>query len=593
MQQGEPSSDVFASEYDVVVVGSGAGGMVAAMRAADKGLRAIVVEKELRYGGTSATSGGFVWIPNHGRGDVEDSREAALTYLAHACPENARQDRIEAFVDGGPEMVRYLDQGGIALDPVPLPDYFSEVPGASAGRMLSAHDMDGGELGDAFYKQREQPFVFKLFNRYALNLTQSFALTTRPRGWQFVVLRLLFKYWSDISLRRRTKRDRRLTLGGALAGRLRKALMERNVPVVLGASLEELVSENGRIVAARVRRNGRSYDIAAKGGVVLAAGGFEQNQEMRDRYLPVPTEVRWSQTPRGGNMGGAITAGRAVGAATEWMGCFWWAPSMQLPSTEVANTDVSHQMWFDNKHPNSVCVNRLGRRFVNESCSYDRFGLAMIEDQKATGANVPCWMVFDATFRKKYSAGGLMPNAIMPDRKIPQEWWDSYIYRADSIEELAGKIEVDASALADTVKRMNHYAAAGVDEQFGRGEALFDRAFGDQSVKPNPCLGPIDKPPFYAIRVDLGDLGSKGGLKADVNARVLNKEDQPIEGLYAIGNCSGSPFADAYPGGGSTLGPAMVFGFLAADDIAARAREHGLGCGACRCEALTGPQHKP
>jgi 3-oxosteroid 1-dehydrogenase len=312
-------------------------------------------------------------------------------------------------------------------------------------------------------------------------------------------------------------------------------------------------------------------EIEARHGVILAAGGFEQNQEMRDRYLPVKTDARWSQSPKGANMGEATVAGEAIGAATESMDCCWWAPSMQLPSREVANTDVTHQMWLDHKHPHSLCVNRLGLRFVNEGGAYDRFGLAMIEDQKRTGANLPCWMIFDANYRKLYTAGGILPSTVVPDRKIPRDWWDQYLYRAGSIEELAGKIGIDPATLSATVARMNEFARTGVDLDFARGQSSYDKFFGDPRHGPNPCLGPVDKAPFYAIRVDLGDLGGKGGLKADASGRVLDVQDRPIEGLYAIGNNSGAPWGNAYPGGGSTLGPATVFGFIAASHIARRA----------------------
>ncbi len=558
--------------FDVVVVGSGAGGMVAAVRAADLGLSAIVIEKEHRYGGTSATSGGFVWIPNHGRpGNEGDTREAALTYLSRVCQGDFRQDRVEACVDRGPEMVRYLDGIGIALDVIPFPDYFRDEPGATDSRMIGARELDAKELGEAFFTMRETFGAFKLFNRYTLDLMQSFAFAQRPRGWQWVAARMFARYWLDLGWRRLTWRDRRLTLGAALVGRLRKAMLERDIPLWLDTRLTSLSERDGKVTGVSVTRHGVPMEIEARHGVILAAGGFEQNQEMRDRYLPVKTDARWSQSPKGANMGEATVAGEAIGAATESMDCCWWAPSMQLPSREVANTDVTHQMWLDHKHPHSLCVNRLGLRFVNEGGAYDRFGLAMIEDQKRTGANLPCWMIFDANYRKLYTAGGILPSTVVPDRKIPRDWWDQYLYRAGSIEELAGKIGIDPATLSATVARMNEFARTGVDLDFARGQSSYDKFFGDPRHGPNPCLGPVDKAPFYAIRVDLGDLGGKGGLKADASGRVLDVQDRPIEGLYAIGNNSGAPWGNAYPGGGSTLGPATVFGFIAASHIARRA----------------------
>ena len=225
-------------------------------------------------------------------------------------------------------------------------------------------------------------------------------------------------------------------------------------------------------------------------------------------------------------------------------------------------------MFFDHRHPHSLVVNGRGERFVNESCSYDDFGKAMIADQQKTGANLPCWMVFDATYRGKYGCGGIMPGSVMPDSKIPQSWWQGYFFRAATLAELADKIGVPAGALASSVADINRFAAAGKDDSFARGDSAYDRFFGDQSVQPNPSMGPVDKPPFYAIRIELGDLGTKGGIRADANAQVVDTRGRPIGGLYAVGNCAASPFANCYPGSGGTIGPAMTFAMIAADHLA-------------------------
>ncbi len=268
------------------------------------------------------------------------------------------------------------------------------------------------------------------------------------------------------------------------------------------------------------------------------------------------------------------------------MDCNWWAPSTQMPSREDPNVELTYQMLFDYLHPFSLCVNRLGKRFTNESCTYDCFGMAMIADQKATGANTPCWMIFDAGYRKRYSAGAIMPTAAMSDDDVPRHWWDSYLYRANSIAELAQKIDLDPQVLCDTVEKTNGYAQTGIDPEFGRGNNDFDRAFGgDPAVGPNPCLAAIETAPFYAIRIDLGDLGSKGGLKADPRARVMTPEGGVIEGLYVVGNSAGAPFGDCYPGAGGTLGPATVFAFIAANDIGARAGRDSNHSGAA-CEPV-------
>jgi 3-oxosteroid 1-dehydrogenase len=564
-------------EFDVVVVGSGAGGLLSAVRAADLGLKVVVIEKARRYGGTTATSGGGIWIPCHGVDGAEDSREDAETYLAAVCKGEYRQDRVDAYLDHGPGMVRYLEEIGVKMEVIPIPDYFVPLPGSKYNRCLMPADVDGNDLGDDIHALREPPFAFKLLNRYSLNLAQAAALSNRPRGWQWAAAKIFAKYWLDRPWRRKTHRDRRLTMGNALIGGLRRALTARGVPVMLDTALDRLTVENGRVTGIEARRNGAPITLRARHGVILAAGGFEQNQAMRERYLPVPSDARWSLTPRGGNTGDALRAGQAIGAATELMACNWWAPSTLMPSREDPNVELTHQMFFDHRHPFSLCVNRLAKRFVNENTSYDCFGMAMIEDQKATGANTPCWMIFDASYRKRYSAGAIMPSAAMSDAAVPKNWWDSYLFRADSIAALAAKIGLDPEVLSATVARMNSYARAGDDPEFGRGSGPYDQAFGDPAVTPNPCMAPVETAPFYAIRIDLGDLGSKGGLKADPHARVMAEDGSTIEGLYAVGNSAGAPFGDCYPGAGGTIGPATVFAYIAANDIAQRARLNAGG----------------
>jgi 3-oxosteroid 1-dehydrogenase len=553
--------------YDIVVAGSGGAGLLAALRAADLGLRAIVVEKSHRYGGTSAASGGGLWIPNHGLAGTIDDEAKALTYL-DAVTQGADPKRLRAYVENGRRMVSYLASVGIRFDVIPdLPDYFSNAPGACAGRALFPAETDGGMLGDDYLAMRELPSAFKMFNRYSLDLGQSFALSQRRSGWQWVAAKILLKYWLDIRWRMKTRRDRRATMGASLIAGLRRELNRRGVPVLLNTGLERLDVAGGRVVGVGLSCS-RPMAYVRANAVVLAAGGFEQSQAMRDRCMAVPTDAKWSLTPAGANVGDAIRAGEAIGAATEFMECAWWAPSMQLPARDVPNVDITHPMFFDHRHPHSVCVNRLGSRFVNESCSYDRFGIAMIDDHRRTGANVPCWMIFDATYRAKYACGGIMPSSVMADRKIPPDWWDNYVYRADSIAGLAKKLGLEDGLLARVISDMNRYAATGVDLEFGRGTEVYDRYFGDARVTPNPCLGPIDAPPYYAIRIDLGDLGTKGGLKADEHARVLDRQGDPIPGLYAAGNSSASVFGDCYPGSGGTLGPALTFAFIAANNIA-------------------------
>jgi len=557
--------------YDVVVVGSGSAGAMAALRAADLGLSVLVVEKAHKFGGTSATSGGVMWIPNHQLEANDDTRAEVETYLDALIDVPIQKDRLAAFLDKAPEMAKFLKDMGVPLFVAAWPDYFHSLPGGRADRSLVCDTFDGRELGDRYPLMREQYNRFKVLGRYAIDLPQFFAISTQSPGWIKVFLKMAWTYWSDLSTRFIGKRDRRFTQGGALMGHVFKRLFDRGVEIRLETKLDELILEGGEVKGVKVSNFGRGYAIEARHGVVLAAGGFEWNQELRDRFLPVPGLTRHSSTPEDANRGEALLAGMQIGAATEHTGDAWWMPTMHLPMPRASNFEEIHQAAFDVGRPHSVCVNRLGVRFVDEACGYDEFGCAMVADHLATGANNPCWLVFDAKFRKKWTAGGFLPSIIMPDCSIPVDWWDHYIFKADSIEALAAKIHVPAQTLRQTVNRMNQYAQSGVDEEFGRGGNDYDRMFGDVNISPNPCLGSIDKAPYYAVPINAGDLGTKGGLKADAAARVVDGKDQPIPGLYAAGNNSGTPFGNRYPGAGGTIGPAMTFGYVAAEDIARRA----------------------
>lgn len=570
--------------FDVIVVGSGAAGMVAALRARDLGLEVLVVEKAHKYGGTSATSGGVAWIPNHGLAGSTDTREEALTYLDGVIKQPVNRRKLEAFVDTGADLLRYMGGLGIDFISMPWPDYFAELPGSRTDRSLVLPMWDGRKLKDKFPLVREQFPRFKLFNRYAMNLEETFTIAARAKGWKRALARVIGRYWLDWSTRKITRRDRWFTSGTALIGPMLEQLDAMGVEIRLETRLDELIVEGDRVTGVRVSRFGTSDDIAARHGVVICAGGFEWNQQLRDRFYPVKTSIWWSSTPQGANAGEALIAAESAGAATEHTGEGWWAPTMIMPSASASNFEEVHQAIFDVGRPYSVCVNRNGDRFVNESCSYDRFGAAMVEDQKRSGANLPCWLIFDGVFRDKFTAGGFLPSAVMPDRSIPVDWWGHYIFRSDSVAGLARQLRLDPQKLERVVARMNEAARTGEDPEFGRGSTIYDKTFGDPTCRPNPALGALTRAPYYAIPVYLGDLGTKGGLKTDHLARVLDAQDQPIQGLYAAGNASGSPFGLNYPGAGGTIGPAMVFGFIAANDIAARARPNREPSGSAAAE---------
>lgn len=556
--------------FDVVVVGSGSGALVAALCARDHGLNVVVLEKEHQYGGTSAISAGFMWIPNHGLVEDGDSREKAMTYL-HAISPGAREERITAFVDNGPAMLRFLIGKGLKLAPFPgYPDYFPDAPGGHVGRGVLPMAMDGKTLGKHFHALREQTIKFKLFQRYSVEVWEGGKIGMRMPGWYWIFARLVWNYWTDIAWRIKTRRDRRLTLGNALMGALRKALDDAGVEVRLNHGLVELIRQGDRVTGVVVDHHGTRRRIMARRAVVVGSGGFEQNQQMREKYFEFPGNTRISASPPGGNTGAVTEAAMRVGAATELMDQAWWNPTLVMPIPGVPNVEIADPVTYDFSRPHSLCVNRNAVRFVNEGGPYDEFGQAMIADARRTGANIPCWIVFDAQYRAKFACGMLWPTIVMPDWKVPESWWDNYFYRADTIEGLAAKIDVDPAILSATVERMNDFAKTGVDPEFGRGGNAYDLFSGDPDLKPNPSLGSIHKAPFYAARIELGDIGTKGGLKADEFGRVLDTEDVPIAGLYAVGNASGSAVGNRYPGAGGTIGPATVFGFIAANDIASR-----------------------
>jgi 3-oxosteroid 1-dehydrogenase len=548
--------------FDVVVVGSGAGGMLAACRAADNGLSVIVLEKSEVYGGTSAVSGGGIWIPcNHHIAELgaTDTREAARTYI-EACTQGVTAaGKVDAYLDIAPQMLRYLEANTpVRYESLPkYADYFQHLPGSMPGyRALDPLPVDGASLGEEFARLRLPSPGTLIGGRVAVTSKEAHMLLSKAPGYVSLALRQFGRYWFDWRARSRSRRDRRLTLGNALAGGLRRALLDRDVPLWLDAPMRDRVS------GVLVEHAGESVRVLAGRGVILAAGGFERNQAMRERYLSRPTQAQWSATPPN-NIGDGIAAGMRCGAAIALMEHVWGAPTVHVEQEEKQRA-----LFVERNLPGCVVVNGLGRRFVNEAAPYSEFVPAMYRDHAQTGASVPAWMVFDAQFRKKYPCGPIMPGSMMPDARIPAAF-RSLLQRADSLEALAAEIGVDAEGLCDTVANMNRYAASGIDEEFGKGNNAFDTYYGDPHVKPNPCLAPIEQGPFYAVRIDAGDIGTKGGLVTDEFARVLRDDSTPIPGLYAIGNTSASMMGASYPGAGSTLGPAMTFGFIAANHLAA------------------------
>ncbi|MFP3863477.1 FAD-dependent oxidoreductase [Pseudomonas capeferrum] len=559
-----------ASHYDVIVVGSGAGAMTSALFAADQGLSVLVVEKSDKFGGTSAISGGGIWIPNNhyfaAKGG-RDSVDLALRYLKAATGEHGDEKRLRAYLEHAPQMIHALEQSSHVRYAVAekYPDYYPQLPGAlQGGRTLDPQLFDTSLLGDELENLRKPSPSTLLMGRVAWTARHAHKVMSRSFGWRLLIVGLMLRYKLDFKWRRKGRRDRRAALGSALVASLRRSLMDRQVPLWLNTDFEALLTENGRVSGVQVRRDGQALDLHARHAVIFGSGGFEQNQALREQYLPQPTQRDWSATPPGNNTGAALQAGQALGAATALMDWAWWAPTIAVPGE-----DKPRGVFAERAFPGAIVVNGRGLRFVNEAAPYLEFVDAMYRDNQGGGKSIPAWVIFDGHFRFNYAMGPLMPAQVMPDSRLRKEWLNSLYFKADSLAALAGQIGVDAAGLQQTVARMNAYAQSGVDLEFGRGGNVFDRYYGDSNVKPNPCLAPLSKGPYYAMRLDAGDIGTKGGLLTNEHAQVVCQDGVAIPGLYAIGNCSASVMGTSYPGAGGTLGPAMTFGYIAARHIAA------------------------
>ncbi len=550
---------------DLLIVGSGAGAMTAALTAHERGGKALLIEKSDRYGGNSAMSGGGLWVPNNHlmeAAGVKDSPEEAWTYLKATTAGVVPEERLRAYLEHAPQLVKWLmDRTHVQFVALPeYADYYQNLPGSKpGGRSIEPRNFNAAALGDEFLAMREQNPQMLIMNRIFMNIFEARTLLTRAPGWIKLTMKLMGNYWFDIPWRFKSKRDRNLAMGNALVGMLRRSLLDRNIPVRLNTAARELVIEDGRVVGVAAEQAGRAIRIRAGKGVVLAAGGFEGSQSMREKYLPGPTNAEWTCGNKY-NTGDAINLGLSVGAALDLMNDAWWGPTTVVPGEPHARMLV-----IEKSLPGSILVSKRGNRFVNEAAPYIDVVNAMYRTHTPATPCVPAYMIFDATYRKKYPCGPILQASQQPDWMLPKAL-RSYLKKADTLEGLAARLAIDAASLQATVKTFNEYARTGTDMDFHRGETIFDRYYGDEKVKPNACLAPIEIPPFYGLEAYPGELGTKGGLKTDARARVLTEAGQPIPGLYAIGNCSAAVMGHSYPGAGATIGPAMTFGYIAARD---------------------------
>ncbi len=551
---------------DLLVVGSGAGAMTAAIVAHDRGAKTLLIEKTNQYGGSSAMSGGSLWIPNNHLmldAEVNDTRTDALTYLEAATAGRVPRARLQAYVDTAPEMLRYLtEKTHLRCSALPhYCDYYPTLPGSKPGaRSIEADTFDGRALGEEVLRLREPAVQELILGRVSMTAAEARILLVRSPGWIRLMLRLMLRYALDIPWRFRSRRDRALTMGNALVGRLRYSLMERGIPLWLETPARELVLEGGRVVGVVAEKEGRRIRLQATRGVVLAAGGFEGSQALREKYLPNPTRAEWSAAnPH--NTGDALLMGLAVGAATDFLDDAWWGPTTCVPGEDRARMLV-----IEKGLPGSILVNQAGQRFVNEAAPYVDVVRAMYAKNAPGAGSVPAYLVFDGRFRRSYPFGPFLQSSQQPDLAIGAYIKNGYLRKADTLRGLATQLGVDPDGLEATVRKMSEYARTGADLDFHRGENLFDRYYGDKNVRPNPCLAPLETPPFYGIEAYAGDLGTKGGLRADERGRVLKESGEAIPGLYAVGNCSAALMGPTYAGAGATLGPAMTFGYIAARD---------------------------
>jgi 3-oxosteroid 1-dehydrogenase len=553
---------------DFLVIGSGGGGMLAAIRAHDLGLSTLVVEASDKYGGSTGMSGGALWVPDNlhmPAAGIHDSPEEALRYLRQVTAERTDDTRLRAYIEQSAEMVRYLEaHTEVKLSPcASYCDYYPEYAGAKPGaRTIEPRPYSARKLGRHADQLRRSGQGLVL-GRMGLTAVEAHRLVQFSLLSYLLMFWILLRYWLDLGARRKGRADNRLTLGTALAGRLRRSLLDRDVPLSLSTRAQELIVEAGRVVGAVVHKDGKPQRIQARVGVLLAAGGFERNLEMRQRYQQHPITASWTAgNPH--NIGDGIRMGEAVGGALDLMDEAWWTPVTMLPNEYAWLLVVEKSM------PGAIIVNKAGRRFTNEAAPYgDVVHAIYAANTQPEAASIPAYLVFDARYRRSYPVGPLGPSKLQPDSAVGKRLRREFLRKASSLPELAKLLGIDAEGLCASVERFNALARTGVDQDFKRGESAYDRYYSDAKIRPNSSLAPIVEAPFYAIEVFPGDLGTKGGLVTDAQARVLRQDGGVIPGLYAAGNCAASIMGRSYPGAGGTIGPAMTFGFIAAGHAAA------------------------
>ena len=563
------------NEVDVLVAGAGAGGMTAALVGALEGLDVLLCEKSAQVGGTTATSAGTIWVPGtrqsreegvrHGLAEARQYLDAVIGKV----PDEATDDRREAYLATAPGVVDYLARRSeVKFAPYARhPDYRANSPGATVGgRALAPLPFDGRLLGADFALVRAPIAEFMALGGMMIGRDDIEPLA-RPLA-SLAALRaaawLLLRHAGD---RLRYPRGTRLLMGNALVARLFFSLRRADVPIWCNASLQELTLAGNRISGAVLVVDGERRHVAVRRAVVLATGGFGGSVERLNEYVrpPLAHAVAFA-----GAEGDGMRIAQSVGAAieTDHASPAFWTP-VSATSWVPGGRGAFPHLSLDRAKPGLVAVNAAGRRFVNEALSYHDFVLGMHRSH-ASVPTIPAWLVCDRQFLRKYGLGRVPPGRRMLGRFVA----NGYLVEAVSLDELARKIGVDASGLQETVQQHNLYAASGEDKEFGKGGSEFDRHSGDPMHGPNPCLGPIATPPYYAMAVYPSTLGTSVGLRTDVDARVLQTNGEPIAGLFACGSDAASIMRGHYPGPGINLGPALVFGYRAAMAIRGEGGKH-------------------
>ena len=561
------------AEYDLVVVGAGARGMAAALTARIEGLSVLLLEKTERIGGSTAVSGGAVWAPLNSQTAAvghPDSREQVMTYLHHTVGEASPQALQEAFIDSAAQAVDYLarhTEVKLAARTY-SPDYYPDRPGAAlGGRSLDPLMFDGRLLGKQHFRELRDPLPeFLVLGGMMVTMTDAKHLLSATKSftsWR-EGMKLVLRYVADRL--GGWHRGTRLVLGNALAARLFKSVLDRQIPYWLQASPRQLLRDaQGRIEGLAVQHQGRTLRVHARRGVVVATGGFPWNEAMRAAQYPQPTGP-WSMSPQD-NRGGGIALAQQAGAALGQghASPAFWAPVSVLTRPDGSVVRYPHLVW-DRAKPGLMAVNGAAQRFVNESTSYHEFVRGMYASHQRV-PTIPAYLLCDSDFMERWGLGLALPGGRPREHLVRA----GYLYKADSLAGLAGQLGLDAAALQATVERFNHLAAAGRDEDFGKGSTAYNRYLGDPEHQPNECLGPLRTGPFYAVKVYPGDIGTACGIRCNEDAQALDAQGRAIEGLYLAGNDMHSVMGGQYPAPGITLGPALAFGWRAALHAAHRA----------------------